>query len=247
MSLQCPLLPNAYCLMPFLSPAEWSAVWLSLKVALGVAVVTAIPAVLVGWLFARKEFRGKLILESLVHAPLVIPPVVTGYLLLVTFGRNGVIGKWLAEFDIRLVFTWQGAVLASAIVAFPLAVRSVRLAVSMVDQRLEEAAQTLGYNRVRVFMKITLPLAWPGILGGILLAFSRSLGEFGATITFAGNVEGSTQTLPLAIYSALQVPGEETLAMRLVIASLILCFVSLLISELLTRKAKKKLSAGTTR
>ncbi len=226
-----------------LSPSEWSAVWLSLKVALGVAVVTAVPAVLVGWLFARKEFRGKLLVESLVHAPLVIPPVVTGYLLLVTFGRNGLIGKWLADhFDIRLVFTWQGAVLASAIVAFPLAVRSVRLAVSMVDQRLEEAAQTLGYNRLRVFMKVTLPLAWPGILGGILLAFSRSLGEFGATITFAGNVEGSTQTLPLAIYSALQVPGEETLAMRLVAASLILCFASLLISELLTRKAKRKLS-----
>ncbi len=229
--------------MSSLSPAEWSAVWLSLKVALGVAVVTAVPAVLIGWLFARKEFRGKLILESLVHAPLVIPPVVTGYLLLVTFGRNGVLGKWLADvFDIRLVFTWQGAVLASAIVAFPLAVRSVRLAVSMVDQRLEEAAQTLGYNRFRVFMKVTLPLAWPGILGGILLAFSRSLGEFGATITFAGNVEGSTQTLPLAIYSALQVPGEETLAMRLVVASLILCFASLLISELLTRKAKRKMS-----
>lgn len=217
--------------------------WLSLKVALGVAVITAIPAVLTGWLFARKEFRGKLLLESLVHAPLVIPPVVTGYLLLITFGRNGILGKWLLEwFDIRLVFTWQGAVLASAIVAFPLAVRSVRLAISMVDQRLEEAAQTLGYHPLRVFIKITLPLAWPGILGGVLLAFSRSLGEFGATITFAGNVEGSTQTLPLAIYSALQVPGEETLAMRLVIFSLILCFASLLISELLTRKAKRKMS-----
>ncbi|QBG48119.1 molybdate ABC transporter permease subunit [Verrucomicrobia bacterium S94] len=231
-----------------LSPSEWSAVGLSLKVALGVAAVTAVPAVLVGWLFARKNFRGKLLLESLVHAPLVIPPVVTGYLLLVTFGRNGFIGKWLADtFDIRLVFTWQGAVLASAIVAFPLAVRSVRLAVSMVDRRLEEAAQTLGYNRVRVFMKITLPLAWPGILGGILLAFSRSLGEFGATITFAGNVESSTQTLPLAIYSALQVPGEETLAMRLVIASLILCFASLLISELLTHKAKRKMGRESRR
>ena len=225
-----------------LTPTEWSAVWLSLKVALGVAVVTAVPAILIGWLFARREFRGKLLIESLVHAPLVIPPVVTGYLLLVTFGRNGIIGKWLADiFDIRLVFTWQGAVLASAIVAFPLAVRSVRLAISMVDQRLEEAAGTLGYAPFRVFMKITLPLAWPGILGGILLAFSRSLGEFGATITFAGNVEGSTQTLPLAIYSTLQVPGEETIAMRLVIVSLVLCFASLFISEVLTRKVKRKL------
>ncbi len=232
--------------MPSLSPAELSAVWLSLKVALGVALVTAVPAVMVGWLLARRDFRGKLLVESLVHAPLVIPPVVTGYLLLVVFGRNGCIGKWLAEtFDLRLVFTWQGAVLAASIVAFPLAVRSVRLAVSMVDRRLEEAAQTLGYRPLRIFMKVTLPLAWPGILGGILLAFSRSLGEFGATITFAGNVEGLTQTLPLAIYSALQVPGEETLAMRLVLFSLILCFASLLVSELLTRRAGNKLNNRT--
>jgi molybdate transport system permease protein len=228
--------------MNSLTPSEWSAVWLSLKVAVGVALVTAVPAVVTGWLFARREFRGKLLVESLVHAPLVIPPVVTGYLLLITFGRNGILGKWLADvLDIRLVFTWQGAVLASAIVAFPLAVRSVRLAVTLVDQRLEEAARTLGYTPFRVFIKITLPLAGPGILGGILLAFSRSLGEFGATITFAGNVEGSTQTLPLAIYSALQVPGEETVAMRLVIVSLVLCFASLLISELLTRRTKRKL------
>lgn len=228
--------------MANLSPTEWHAIWLSVKVAMGVAIVTAIPAIFLGWLMARREFRGKIIVESLIHAPLVVPPVVTGYLLLVIFGRNGCIGKWLADvFNIRLVFTWQGAVLASAIVALPLAVRSVRLAISMVDRRLEEAAQTLGYTPLRTFFRVTLPLAWPGILGGILLAFSRSLGEFGATITFAGNVEGSTQTLPLAIYSALQVPGEETMAMRLVVASLLLCFASLLISEALTRKAKDKL------
>jgi molybdate transport system permease protein len=234
--------------MTSLTPTEWHAIWLSLKVALGVALVTAIPAVLLGWLMARREFRGKIFVESLIHAPLVVPPVVTGYLLLVVFGRNGCIGKWLAEvFDIRLVFTWQGAVLASAIVALPLAVRSVRLAISLVDRRLEEAAQTLGYHPLRVFFRITLPLAWPGILGGILLAFSRSLGEFGATITFAGNVEGITQTLPLAIYSALQVPGEETLAMRLVVASLVLCFASLLISELLTRNAKRKVPGEARR
>ncbi|VGO16025.1 Molybdenum transport system permease protein ModB [Pontiella desulfatans] len=225
-----------------LSPTEVSAIWLSLKVAMGVALATTVPAVLLGWLMARREFRGKILVESLIHAPLVIPPVVTGYLLLIVFGRHGAIGKWLAEvFDIRLVFTWQGAVLASAIVALPLAVRSVRLAVSLVDRRLEEAALTLGYSPFRTFMKVTLPLAWPGILGGILLAFSRSLGEFGATITFAGNVEGSTQTLPLAIYSALQVPGEENVAMRLVVASLVLCFASLLLSEVLTRRAKYKL------
>lgn len=225
-----------------MEPTEWNAVWLSLKVAMGVSVITLIPAILIGWLLARREFRGKIIVESLVHAPLVIPPVVTGYLLLLTFGRNGPIGGWLARaFDIRLVFTWQGAVLASAIVALPLAVRSIRLAVSLVDRRYEEAAAVLGWPPLRVFMKITLPLAWPGILAGILLAFSRSLGEFGATITFAGNVEGVTQTLPLAIYSAMQIPGEETAAMRLVVCSLVLCFASLLISELLTRRARRRL------
>lgn len=225
-----------------MSPTEWSAVWLSLKVACGVALVTTVPAILLGWLLARREFRGKLFVESLVHAPLVIPPVVTGYLLLLTFGRNGPVGRWLAEwFDVRLVFSWQGAVLAAAVVALPLAVRSVRLAVSLVDRRYEEAASVLGWAPLRVFLKITLPLAWPGILAGILLAFSRSLGEFGATITFAGNIEGVTQTLPLAIYSAMQVPGEEPAAFRLVLCSLILCFASLLISELLTRRAKRRL------
>lgn len=228
--------------MSTLAPSEWTAVWLSLKVAVGVALVTAIPAILLGWFLARYHFRGKILLESIVHAPLVVPPVATGYLLLVLFGRNGWIGHPLYEwFGIRLIFTWQGAVLAAAIVAFPLAVRSVRLAISLVDRRLEEAAQTLGYPPWRVFLRITLPLAWPGVLGGMLLAFSRSLGEFGATITFAGNIEGATQTLPLAIYSALQVPGAESAAMRLTICSLILCFASLLVSEWLTQRAKKKL------
>lgn len=225
-----------------LTPSEWGAVWLSIKVALGVSVLTAAPAIALGWLLARREFRGKSLVESLVHAPLVVPPVVTGYLLLILFGRNGWIGKPLNDwFGICFVFTWMGAVLASAIVALPLAVRSVRLAISLVDRRLEEAAQTLGYHPLRTFFKITLPLAFPGILGGILLAFSRSLGEFGATITFAGNVEGVTQTLPLAIYSSLQLPGEEAAAMRLVACSLALCFASLMVSEGLTRKTKRKL------
>lgn len=192
---------------------------------------------------ARREFRGKILIESLVHAPLVIPPVVTGYLLLMLFGKNGVIGKWLFEwFNIQLPFSWQGAVLASAIVSFPLAVRAVRLAISLVDYRLEEAAQTLGYSPIRIFFYITLPLAWPGVLGGVLLSFSRSLGEFGATITFAGNIEGATQTLPLAIHSALQIPGGEAAAMRLTVCSLILCILSLILSEWLTRKTKRKLS-----
>jgi molybdate transport system permease protein len=226
-----------------LTPAEWQATWLSLRVALGVALATAPPAVFFGWLLARRQFRGKVILESLIHAPLVMPPVVTGYLLLIFFGRNGIGGKLLQEwFGLRLVFTVQGAVLASAIMALPLAVRSVRLAIELVDGRLEEAARTLGFGPLRVFFRITLPLAWPGILGGILLAFARSLGEFGATITFAGNVEGVTQTLPLAIYSALQIPGEETAAMRLVICSLILCFVSLIAAEGFARWSRRKLN-----
>ncbi len=223
--------------MSNLTPAEWSAIGLSLKVAAGVSIIVLIPAVLLGWLLARREFRGKILVESLVHAPLVMPPVVTGYLLLATFGSNGWIGKHL---DLQLVFTWQGAVLASAIVALPLAVRSVRTAIAMVDRQLEEAALVLGRSPVRTFFTITLPLSWHGMLGGVLLAFSRSLGEFGATITFAGNIEGATQTLPLAIYSALQVPGGETQAMRLTVFSLMLCFLTLVISEYLTRMAQTK-------
>lgn len=224
-----------------LSQTEWMAVWLSLKVALGVALVVMVPAVFFGWLLARHEFRGKLLLESLIHAPLVMPPVVTGYVLLVLCGRNGPVGSWLNDtFGMQLVFTWQGAVLASAVVALPLAVRSVRLAVSMVDRELEEAAYTLGYSPLKTIFEITLPLAWPGILGGVLLAFSRSLGEFGATITFAGNMEGMTQTLPLAIYSALQVPGGETQAMRLVLFSIGLSLLSLLLSEVMIQTAKRR-------
>lgn len=219
--------------MIHLTSVEWSAVLLSLKVATGVSIVVVFPAILMGWLLARREFRGKILLESLVHAPLVIPPVVTGYLLLATFGCNGWLGKHLG---IQLAFSWTGAVLASAIVAFPLAVRSVRTSISMVDRQLEETALVLGRSPLRTFFTITLPLSWPGILGGILLAFSRSLGEFGATITFAGNIEGATQTLPLAIYSALQTPGGETQAMRLTVCSLILCFASLILSEYLIKK-----------
>jgi len=223
-----------------LSPVELSAVWLSLKVASGVAVATTVPAILLGWLLARREFRGKILVESLVHAPLVVPPVVTGYLLLVTFGSNGWLGKHMG---IQLAFSWQGAVLASAIVALPLAVRSVRTSISMVDRQLEETALMLGRSPLRTFLTVTLPLSWPGVLGGVLLAFSRSLGEFGATITFAGNIEGATQTLPLAIYSALQVPGAETQAMRLTVFSLILCILSLVVSEYLIKKAGAKHAA----
>jgi molybdate transport system permease protein len=216
-----------------MTPAEVSALTLSLKVAFGVAATVSPAAILLGWILSRRDFHGKILVESLVHAPLVVPPVVTGYLLLLTFGKQGWLGKHL---ELGLVFSWKGAVLASAIVALPLAVRSVRLAISLVDRRLEEAALTLGRSPCWIFFRITLPLAWPGVLGGILLAFSRSLGEFGATITFAGNIEGVTQTLPLAIYSALQVPGGEMQAMRFTVFSLLLCILSLMISEYLTRK-----------
>jgi molybdate transport system permease protein len=226
-----------------LSPSECSAILLSLKVACGVSLATALPAIALGWLLARCEFRGKVFLESVIHAPLVIPPVVTGYLLLLALGRNGFLGSWLNQLGIRLVFTWQGAVLAAGVVALPLAVRSVRQAISMVDRKLEEAAYVLGYSPLRTFWQVTIPLAWPGVLGGILLAFSRSLGEFGATITFAGNVEGVTQTLPLAIYSSLQVPGGETRALVLSGASLLLCVASLLVSELLSRRAMNRIKS----
>lgn len=229
-----------------IEPAEWSAIWLSLKVAAAAAAVVLPAAVFLGWLLARRNFRGKLIVESLIHAPLVMPPVVTGYLLLITFGGKGVIGKYLLQwFGLQFIFNWKGAVLASAFVALPLAVRSVRLAVALVDQRLEEAALILGYSPLRVFACITLPLAWPGVLAGTLLAFTRSLGEFGATITFAGNIEGVTQTIPLALYSSLQVPGSEAKTIRYVICSLALCFSALILSELLTRLSQKRIHHAT--
>lgn len=228
-----------------IAASEWQAIALSLKIS-GIAAMWVMPpAVLTGWLLARRQFYGKLVVESFVHAPMVMPPVVTGYLLLLLLGRNGCIGRLLNDwFGLNFVFSWQGAALASAVVAFPLAVRSVRLAISMVDRRLEEAAATLGFTPLRVLFSITLPLAWPGILSGMLLAFSRSLGEFGATITFAGNIAGKTQTLPLAIHSALQIPGGEHEAMRLVVGSLLLCAASLILSEVLIRRAQGKRDRG---
>lgn len=231
--------------MNVLNTSDYAAVYLSVKVAFWVALSISLPAIGLGWILARCDFRGKSLLESVIHAPLVIPPVVTGYLLLIVFGKNGFAGSMLDAIGIRLAFTWRGAVLASGIVALPLAVRSVRLAVSMVDRRLEEAACVLGFSPMRTFLTVTLPLAAPGILGGVLLAFSRSLGEFGATITFAGNIEGVTRTLPLAIYSSLQVPGGERQALYLSTCSLVLCIASLLLSEFLTRRAQKRLSSAS--
>jgi molybdate transport system permease protein len=225
-----------------LTPEEASALWLSIKVGLWCTLIIAIPGVLTGWLLARVHFVGKALVDGLVHLPLVLPPVVPGYLLLLLLGKQGPLGQWLyATLGISLVFTWKGAVIASTVMAFPLMVRAVRLAVSLVETRLEEAARTLGAGPLRVFLTITLPLSLPGILTGLFLAFARSLGEFGATITFVGNVAGATRTLPLAIFTYTQIPGADSQALRLVLLSLLLSLGALLVSELIARRVARLL------
>jgi len=231
-----------------LTPEEMAALWLSAKVAFLCTLLILIPGVLLGWVLARKRFFGKALLDSVVHLPLVLPPVVPGFLLLLLFGNQGVLGKWLQEaFGISIAFTWMGAVVASAIMALPLMVRSARLAVSQVDRGLELAAQSLGAHPVRVFFSITLPLALPGILTGMVLAFSRSLGEFGATITFVGNIEGETRTLPLAIYTYTQIPGGDVPALRLVVLSLLLAFAALYFSNVMEQRALRRVGSGDDR
>ncbi len=226
------------------SPEEWTALALSLKVGLVAALAALPPGILAGWLLARRQFFGKALLDGLIHAPLLLPPVVTGYLLLVVLGRNGLIGHWLDRwFGFSLPFTWPGAALAGAVVALPLTVRAVRLAIELVDPRLEAAARVLGAGPVRIFFTVTLPLSLGGIISGFVLAFARSLGEFGATITFVGNVEGQTQTLPLAIYSAIQLPGGEGVALKLVGLSVVLCVGSLVVADYLARRAARRLTA----
>ncbi len=225
-----------------LTPAEIAALALSLKVALWCTAISIIPGLFVAWLLARKSFIGKSLLDSLVHLPLVLPPVVPGFLLLILLGSQGVLGRWLQEsFGITVAFTWLGAVVASAVMAFPLMVRSARLGFSQIDKKLEAAAQSLGAHPLWVFLTISLPLALPGIMTGLILAFSRSLGEFGATITFVGNIEGETRTLPLAIYTYTQVPGGDEPAMRLVILSMLLAFATLFLSNLLERRALRRI------
>lgn len=227
--------------METLSEPEIAALLLSLKIAAWSTLLGSPPAVLVGWFLARKHFFGKSLVDGLIHLPLVLPPIVPGYLLLLCFGVNGIIGHWLHEhFGITLAFTWKGAVLASMVMSFPLMVRSVRLSVTAIDQRLENAARTLGASPFWVFLSITLPLAAPGILAGAILGFSRSLGEFGATITFVGNIQGETRTLPLAIYTASQVPGGDDQAMRMVLLSMGLALSALAVSEYLARKLHHK-------
>ncbi len=225
-----------------LSPLEIEALSLSLKVALW-AVACSLPlGIAVAWLLARREFPGKALLDGIVHLPLVLPPVALGYVLLVLFGRTGPVGAWLHDwFGINMVFSWRGAALAAAVMAFPLLVRAVRLSMEAVDRRLETAAQTLGAKPGRVFLTITLPLTAPGILTGVLLSFIRCLGEFGATITFAANVPGETRTLPLALYTALQIPGGEAAATRLALISVALAIIALVASQYLARQVSKRI------
>jgi molybdate transport system permease protein len=222
----------------WLTPDEWAIVALSLKVSVAAVVVTLPLSYALAWVLARRRFPGVILLDALVHLPLVVPPVVTGWLLLLLFGRNGPVGGWLeAQFGITLVFRWTGAALAAAVMALPLMVRAMRLSIEAVDRRLVDAARTLGASRWRAFWTITLPLSAPGIAAGAMLGFARSLGEFGATITFASNIAGQTRTLPLAIYSGLQLPGGEALVTRLSLISIVLSIAALVVSELLVRRS----------
>lgn len=228
----------------WLSPAEWQAVTLSLRVAFWATVLSLPVGIFTAYALARWSFIGKQILNGIVHLPLVLPPVVTGYLLLLTFGRRGPVGEFLEQtFGIIVAFRWTGAVLAAAIMAFPLMVRAIRLSIEAVDPKLEEAASTLGASRAWVFMTVTLPLILPGILAGSILAFAKAMGEFGATITFVSNIPGQTQTLPSAIYAFLQVPGGEASALRLVIIAVVIAMGALLLSEVVSKRIAARVSA----
>lgn len=230
--------------MDFLGPDEWRAVALSLRVALWATLASLPFGVLTALVLARGRFPGRQALNGLVHLPLVLPPVATGYLLLLTFGRRGPIGGFLEEyFGVVFAFRWSGAALAAAVMAFPLMVRAIRLAVEAVDPKLEEAAATLGAGRIVIFLTVTLPMILPGVLAGAVLAFAKALGEFGATITFVSNIPGETQTIPTAIYAFLQVPGGEDAALRLVLTSVALAMGALIFSEVLARRAVR-LTAG---
>ena len=225
-----------------LSPLESEALLLSLRVASWSVVVSLPFGLVVAWLLARREFPGKNLVNGLVHLPLVVPPVVVGYLLLVLMGREGVIGRLLyEELGLTVAFTWQGAALAAAVMAFPLMVRAMRLSFEAVDRRLEAVARTLGARPGDVFLTVTLPLMSPGILAGAILAFARSLGEFGATITFVSNIPGETRTLPLALFSEVQRPGGEEAALRIAALSVALAFAALAASELLARRLRQRI------
>jgi molybdate transport system permease protein len=221
-----------------LTPDEWIAIRLSLRIAL-VATAVALPfGVAIAWLLARKNFWGKALLDGLVHLPLVLPPVVTGYLLLISFGRKGPVGAFLADtFGIVFSFRWTGAALACGVMGFPLLVRAIRLSLEAIDRRLEDAAATLGASRLWVFTTVTLPLALPGVIAGMVLCFAKALGEFGATITFVSNIPGETQTLSAAIYTYTNVPGGDAAAGRLVLVAIAIALLALIASEWFARRA----------
>ncbi|MCE8510724.1 molybdate ABC transporter permease subunit [Ruegeria pomeroyi] len=230
--------------MAWLGPDEWQAVALSLKVSAWATALSLPLALLVAHALARGRFPGKTLLNGLVHLPLILPPVVTGYLLLLGFGPTGTLGQALASVGLTLAFHWTGAALAAAVMGFPLMVRAIRLSIEAVDPKLEQAAATLGASRLWVFATVTLPLILPGLIAGAILGFAKAMGEFGATITFVSNIPGQTQTVPSAIYAFLQVPGGESAATRLVMISVALALGALLASEALARRAARRV-AGT--
>jgi molybdate transport system permease protein len=220
-----------------MTPEEWTAVRLSLLVAVTATAASLPPGIAIAWLLARRQFWGKALLDTLVHLPLILPPVVTGYLLLILFGRRGPAGEFLERtLGIVFAFRWTGAALACAVMGFPLMVRAIRLSIEAVDPRLESAASTLGAHPLMVFATVTLPLAVPGVIAGAILSFAKSMGEFGATITFVSNIPGETQTLPSAIYTFTQVPGGDAGALRLTLVSVVISMTALLGSELLARR-----------
>ncbi|XWN31678.1 MAG: molybdate ABC transporter permease subunit [Devosia sp.] len=230
--------------MDILSPAEWEAVSLSLRVSIVATLVSLPLGVFVAYALARWSFPGKTLLNGAVYLPLILPPVVTGYLLLVTFGTRGPVGSLLAEVGIVFAFRWTGAALAAGIMAFPLMVRAIRLSIEAVDPKLEAAAATLGAPRLFVFATVTLPLILPGIIAGAILGFAKAMGEFGATITFVSNIPGETQTLPSAIYTFLQVPGGEPAAFRLVVISVIVAMVALIAAEFVARRIARRVAGS---
>lgn len=230
--------------MNWLGPAELEALRLSLRVSFWAVLVTLPLGIFVAYALARWRFPGRQLLNGLVHLPLILPPVVTGYLLLLTFGTQGPLGDALAQLGIVVAFRWTGAAIAAGVMAFPLMVRAIRLSIEAVDPRLEQAGATLGASRIWVFGTVTLPMILPGVVAGAILAFAKAMGEFGATITFVSNIPGQTQTLPSAVYAFLQVPGGEPAAMRLVIISIVIAMVALLLSELVGRHVAKRVAGS---
>jgi molybdate transport system permease protein len=228
-----------------LTPDEWTAVRLSLRVSTWATIVSLPFGIAVAWLLARRDFPGKALVNGLVHLPLILPPVVTGYVLLLTMGRRGPVGAFLDHhFGIVFAFRWTGAALACGIMAFPLLVRAIRLSIEAVDRRLESAAATLGASPAAVFLTVTLPLVVPGIIAGMILTFAKAMGEFGATITFVSNIPGETQTLPSAIYTYIQVPGGGAGALRLTVVAVAIAMAALLASELLARRISRSMDLG---